>query len=240
MKLYPFPQPQLHLRRRATSTGSAEKYWDHRTHVIRWLDRNALRRIHEARKLTGRFPTVDELQDWLEVHCAEARHYFDDCDRMAEDAAVFALSVFDQAEYDRRVARAVNGGKKSRRGKSFTTDQLREVEGLSITQQAAKLGCSVATIKRIRARLKAENSAAYDAEVDAIVGPVEAAQPAAEAEDDDLLAQLDAADTIPESTEPVIVPDHVPVDWTALILKERAEAEARATFDLFADIEVSL
>lgn len=227
MKLYTFPKPKPHLRRRATSKGAPSTYWDHHTHAIRWMGKNALRRIHEARKRTGRFPTVDELQDWLEVHCVEARHYFGDFEQMAEDAAVFALDAFDQAEYDRRVARAVNGGKKSRRGKSFTTDQLREVDHLSIAKQAEKLGCSPATIKRRRADLKAEISAEQDEELDALFGPQEPIQAPVE--------------TTPEpvEAEPSPVPDTVPVDWLReMALEMRREDEARVSFDAFAEIEI--
>lgn len=157
MKLLPFPEPRQHLRRRSTSRGRPEIYFDHSTRVLRWMDRNALRRITEVRKISGRYPTVDELQAWLVDHCVRALDYFaHKFEKMTEEAAVFALSAYDDAEYDAIVRRAKNGGRKSRRGKTYTIDQLRQVDGLSIAKQATALGCSTATIKRLRDELKAE------------------------------------------------------------------------------------
>lgn len=268
MKLYPFPKPQLHLRRRATSKGSPEIYWDHHTHVVRWMGRNALRRIHEFRKTAGRYPTVDELQDWLTDHCSEARRYFDDYDEMAEDAAAFALDAFDPLEYEVRVKRARNGGKvsgykKGARGKrppKYTTDELRKIEHLSIAQQAEELGCSPATIKRIRARLKAEIAAEHETELDALFGPQEGTEAPVEAveqpDDDALLAALQpeggsatflemSADAVPLATperitlmEHTDISAHAPIDWDALASRMRQEDEARVTFAAFDSIEV--
>lgn len=238
MKLLPFPQPQLHLRRRATSKGSPEIYWDHPTRIVRWMGRNALRRITEVYNTSHRFPTLDELETWISDHHRQAIHFIDDYERTVLNAAIFALDAYSLEEYAKRVMWASNGGKKSgwkkgSRGKrppTYTTAQLREVEDLSIREQAEKLACSVATVKRIRARLKAEKAAAHEAELDALFGPQEAAQQLSEAEEDALLESLDAlrvSRSVPEMsaegvseeaearitimTESVAIPNTVPL-----------------------------
>lgn len=181
MKLYPYPEPKPHLRLRPTSKGRREIYWDHKTHVIRNMGRNALRRIHEVRKATGTMPTVDELETWISDHHPRAQHDFEDAERMALDAAVFALDAFDPEEYERRVQRARNGGKVSgykkgrgKRPKETTVDQLAAVAHLSIAEQAKALGCSTATVKRRRADVKAQEAAAFEQELEELFGKPEA------------------------------------------------------------------
>lgn len=235
MRLYPFPEPQLHLRRSATSKGHDSLYWDHQTRIIRWMGRNALRRITEVYKTSRRMPTLDELQDWLSDHCDQAIHYTKDFDKTVLDAAIFATEVYSLEEYAKRVMWASNGGKKSgwksgARGKrppKFTTEQLQKYEHLSIAQQAVELKCSEATVSRIRARLKAEKAAAHEAELDALFGPSEPTQMAA------------APSPEPVEAETAIVPDHVPTDWLVELAEEiRRENEARVTFADFAEIEI--
>lgn len=215
MKLLPYPQPRPHLRRSATSKGAPEQYYDHSTWVIRWMGRNGFRRVAEVHKATGTLPTVDELQSWLEDHCTKALDHFEHkYDKMTRAAALYVIECFDPEERAIRVKRGHHGGKmsgwkKGRRGKRpvvYTTDQLRKHEHLSIKEQAEKLGCSAATVKRRRADLKAEKAAAHEAELDAIFGPQEVAEPLSEAEEDDLLASLDDARvvrSIPETSETV-------------------------------------
>ncbi|MGN7968041.1 hypothetical protein [Microbacterium sp. 22296] len=222
MKLFPYPQPRLHLRRTASSNGSPEAYFDHSTRVIRWMGRNALRRITEFRKAFRRYPTVDELQSWLEDHCTAALDHFEDkYERMTQDAAIYALSAYDEAAYDVIVKRASKGGKTSRRGKTYTVDQLRSVQDLSIAKQAEALGCSLTTIKRLRASEKvqseAEQLAAAQADYESCFGP--------------------------EHARITRMPDTVPTSWVdevhALVKiekRERQDALSAADFD---DLEVS-
>lgn len=181
MRIYPYPDPKPHLRLRSTSKGRREIYWDHKTHVIRNMGRNALRRIHEVRKAAGTMPTVDELETWISDHHPRAQRDFDDAERMALDAAVFALDAFDPAEYERRVQRARNGGKVSgyekgrgKRPKETTVDHLAQYAHLSIAEQAKALGCSVSTIKRRRSEVKAEEAAAFEAELEQLFPEPEA------------------------------------------------------------------
>ncbi len=134
MKIYPYPTRQ-----------GLKKLRDFSTRVIRNMGRNALRRIHEVYKATGSFPTVDELETWIVEHHPRARQDFDDAERKAASAAVFALDAFDPAEYERRVERARNGGKVSGHKKGargvrrpeFGSDALQD--GLSIREQALAL-----------------------------------------------------------------------------------------------------
>ncbi|WP_127012012.1 MULTISPECIES: hypothetical protein [Microbacterium] len=231
------------------------------------MGRNALRRITEVYNTSGRFPTLDELEDWISDHHRQAIRFIDDYDRTVLNAAIFALDVYSLEEYAKRVMWASNGGKKSgwkkgARGKrppTYTTTQLREVEDLSIAQQADKLGCSPATIKRIRARLKAEKAAAQEAELDALFGPQEAVQPLSEDEEDALLASLDDHShrrpfpkMSPEAApgaEPVRItpmsdpiPDHVPASWIdnvhELVAQNQRELEANVSFATFEEIEL--
>lgn len=168
MKIYPYP----------TRKG-LEKLRDFSTRVIRNMGRNALRRIHEVHKATGTLPTVDELESWIIDHHPRARYDFDDAERKATSAAVFALDAFDPAEYERRVQRARNGGKVSGHKKGargvrrpeYGSEALQD--GLSIREQALALGKSVATIKRMRAIKKAEEAAAFEAELIELFGAPE-------------------------------------------------------------------
>ncbi|GMM94746.1 hypothetical protein [Microbacterium sp. MTN4-26] len=245
MKLYPYPKPQPHLRRRATSKGRPEVYWDHSTRVLRTMGRNALRRIHEVHKTTGRFPTVDELQEWVLDHHPQARREFDKVDAMAEDAAVFALGVFDVEEYERRVQRARNGGKMSghkkgargRRPVAFTVEDLRKVEHLSIREQAEALGCSEATISRRRRDLKAHKAAELDAAVDEVMGPIP--ETSNEASQSDPEARI--TDMAPDKPTPEWTLDEISADPDAY--RAQAEDEAIAALDaekFLAGLDLSL
>jgi hypothetical protein len=64
---------------------------------------------------------------------------------MSESAA-FALEVFDPSYLER----AARGGRKSRRGPTFTQRDLARFDGLSVTDAAAAIGCSERTVKRLR------------------------------------------------------------------------------------------
>lgn len=200
MKLFPFPEPQVHLTLRPTSKGRASIYWDHETRIVRWMGRNALRRIHAV----GTFPDIelDDLTAWLSDHCTRALDYVHEARfaKMVQDAAVFALTAFDPKEHAIRVERARNGGRKAAHGRRRPRYSPADLEeGLSIAEQAVKLGCSEATISRLRARRKVEaeqqREAAFEAELDTLAIPAPEAPDSPEPTTFDLdaaLAEMDA------------------------------------------------
>lgn len=75
------------------------------------------------------------------------------CDNVAE----WALSTWDP-EYTDRLRRAgAKGGTRSRRGATWTLDDLRPYADQTREEQMAKLGCKLSTIKTLRAQLRAED-----------------------------------------------------------------------------------
>jgi hypothetical protein len=129
-----------------------ERYWDHSTRVIRWMGRNALRRLREMELAGEVFPEIEELAEWISEHSTQALSHFDYAKlwEMNVEAAQFALESYDPEYY----VRAARGGSRSKRGATYTEAQLMAVDGLSLREQAEALGCSVATISRIRKRIK--------------------------------------------------------------------------------------
>jgi hypothetical protein len=154
---YRFPSPNL---------GS-----DFQASVNRWMVRNALRYLLARYKDQLPLPSHPALTDWIldlldrlgsarvvslydtQGHQARGTITTDDAERMAADAATFAMYRFDPEAY---LDRAATGGRHSKRGPSFTLTDLHRVGGMSISQAAAELGCSPATISRLRARAKAQ------------------------------------------------------------------------------------
>lgn len=203
MRMYPYP----------TRYG-VEKLKEFSTRVIRQMGRNGLRRIHVVLSATGSMPTVDELEAWISDNHPKARHDFDmeKAQQMAFSAAVFALGAFDPAEHAKRVERARNGGKKSRRGATFTADQLAAVAHLSIREQAKALGCSEATISRRRREQKA-------AEFDALLSAMNATEQSAEAAPAPIDIRTRQPVEEPAAPEPVDL-------FAAIMAEERRETTA--------------
>lgn len=178
MKLYPFPKPQMGDRR------------DFSTSVIRWMGRNALRRLGSEWVEYGPQTAIfdeEELAWWLyriamdkggdRVTDKRDKYWTSvaDLERKSLDAARFALNTFDKEELMTIKTRASNGGKKSKRGPKYSVaDLLALPAGLSIPQQAEALGCGTATIGRLRAQVTStfeqfENDVS-SAELDALFG----------------------------------------------------------------------
>lgn len=260
MKLYPFPEPRLHLRVPDNGIPAdhkhPERFWDFSTMVIRWMGRNALRRLRDH-ELTGRdFPDVGTLSNWLQEVTIRAGKRWIGTDRlpydkvpfMTADAAQYALDHYSQDFYDR----ASKGGRKSKRGPEFTEEMLALVEGKSITEQAELLNCHPSTISRLRKRL-AQQPDADDlilAQLDA-----EAAAARAEASTVEDLHETQTPSSIHETDrtpEPVIEPealeapaDSIPEtklqlsplpDFEAMRRAEETERAARIPQDAFLDL----
>lgn len=149
MRHYPLLKPALRLNL------PQHGYDDYPTYLCAYFVRNAYRHLWEAYQAEGLdLPSVTELAEWmyaLAVH-RDARRWVAsvDLERMAKDAAAVALERYDP-QYR---ARAAKGGRHGSRRPTFTYDQLEAVEGLSIPQQAEALGCSTATISRLRKRAR--------------------------------------------------------------------------------------
>ncbi len=140
------------------------------------MGRNGLRRIHVVLSATGSMPTVDELEAWISDNHPKARQDFD-VEKSQSDGGLRCCirpGPFDPVEHAKRVERARNGGKKSRRGATFTADQLAAVAHMSIREQAKALGCSEATISRRRREQKA---AEFSQLLAAMEGPKAAVTP---------------------------------------------------------------
>jgi len=189
VKLYPFPRPERHLKvpRDWAQTHPLQplprKYWDHSTHVIHWMGRNALRRLAVYWDANAPLPSVEELELWIEDHSTKAEAFFkpSKLSKMCRSAAEFALDVWDPEVLLERRRRARNGGLKTAelrkanpvlptRGAVFTVDMLQALEpGLSIAKQATALGCSTATVSRLRAEQKTIKAQEAEAELDALM-----------------------------------------------------------------------
>lgn len=158
IRLFPFPNPHLHLNlpqgKRASDMEHPERYWDHGTEVIRWMERNGFRYLHSFApghpNADKPVPRVEDLTAWMLTITMAHEHRLTDeeLDRKAKDAAIFVAIHYDpEAEVYKRARR---GGSKSRRGPQYTSAQLKDLEGLSIAQQAHALGCSPRTVARLR------------------------------------------------------------------------------------------
>ena len=104
------------------------------------------------------YPDVDDLADWIEAETFEHgvdwidlrrekyRLGYADVTRLSHDAAAFALQEHDPEVY----LRAARGGSRSRRPPVYNPALLDDVGHLSRREAAAALGCSEATIARLR------------------------------------------------------------------------------------------
>lgn len=144
MKLYPVP---------------VNTRWSNYSDDIHsWMIRNSLRYLWEAQKADQPLPDAVALGDWLSgiARSKDVRMDHGTLWKTIESAAIFALAEYDPTYHARMASLGARGGRRSRRGPSFTTDQLRALEGLSIAEQAKALGCTERTVSRARARLKRE------------------------------------------------------------------------------------
>jgi hypothetical protein len=177
------------------------------------MGRNALRRIHEFDAANLNYPTVDELQLWIESNCNRATEDFRPrkFEKMAEEAAIFALSTYDPEVYAAAQRRGRNGGKKAAHGKRPTKYTVLDLaalpQGLSIPEQAKRLGCSAATISRIRAEAKALETQTVQDELDTLLANAATPAPITEAQPSEFDYLL----------EPVESEVSVEDDWKAVL-----------------------
>jgi hypothetical protein len=175
MRHYPYPEPRLHLR--APDTWPAfvplpPRYWDHSTHVVRWMGRNALRYLHEQHKAGEQPPSVRALATWLlEMTRRQAPQHFgyvtrDKVDYQAESAAEFALREYDPEH--RVYKRAANGGRKGRPRRSPHMDALRELAHLKPTPAGRVLGIGPEQVRRLRKQIDRID---FEAELNELFGP---------------------------------------------------------------------
>lgn len=140
--------------------------------VYSWLVSTALHLLLLIGQRVGtNLPDAEALADLVEAQARERggdriKHHYDvqrsragrrdgwvtdiQLSEMSQRAAAYALSAY-RPDY---LEAAAKGGRNSKRGPSFTVDQLAAVDGLSIVQQADTLGCSPATISRLRQEMK--------------------------------------------------------------------------------------
>lgn len=149
MRHYPLLKPVLRLNQ------PQHGYDDYPTYLCAFFVRNAYRHLWETYQALGLdLPGVTELAEWMYDLAASkgARSWVESValERMAQDAAAVALDRYDPLYR----ARAAKGGRHGSRRPTFTYDQLEAVEHLSIPQQAEALGCSTATISRLRKRAR--------------------------------------------------------------------------------------
>lgn len=88
---------------------------------------------------------------------AHAGLSYDAADKLAEDAAVHVLRDWSPSWLDAQRERGRRGGQRSRRGPTWTLadlDALAALDGLTVDEQAARLGKSPASIKRMRHALR--------------------------------------------------------------------------------------
>jgi hypothetical protein len=163
-----------------------EPYATFEVAVYSHLCRVGLRRLNDLYRSGEALPTDEDLMVMLLDHAepqlqkqlgspipwrrdpssgivAPSRGYYrETLDRATASAAQFCLQVFDP-EYV--VERARAGGRASKRRPVFTPDLLVGIEHLSSAAQADALGCSLATIKKLR-KLERDVRAAWT-----VVGP---------------------------------------------------------------------
>lgn len=134
--------------------------------VYRWLCRLAGTELYRHFRTGEVIPTADELADWLDAKAwPKVRSFVVDYQsnaskgqwtgtqyrRQLERAAAFCLENYDPVPI---FIRASRGGQRSRRGKKYTIVDLMPLDGLSAREQAEKIGCSVRTVRRLRAELQ--------------------------------------------------------------------------------------
>lgn len=156
------------LRRREMARGFE-------TRVYRWMVRNGLRAMWASLRETGASPSRDQLVEHLWDLAGKRGAAWIDYPRpgepvprhrvnwlrlesMSERAADNVLANFDWGYRRSRVI----GGMRSRRGPKYYPGQLLPFRGLSKPQQARALGCSEATIARLRRGLRAAGKVGHE------------------------------------------------------------------------------
>ncbi|NYD65994.1 hypothetical protein [Agromyces atrinae] len=191
-----------------TPTAGHDFYADVRS----WLTVTGGELLRSLDKPGEALPDVDWLAAELYQSALDAgsRFILDGPGRNGIQSHALIALVDDQAEFvhstHRRTrgrrwtsAQARLGGQKSKRPPKYTDAQLLAVADLSIRKQAHALGCSTATIKRIRRRLRTRfdvplAEVAFEALLDSIPVP-DVVEPEAPTEPvDALTAELDALD----------------------------------------------
>ncbi len=177
MRFFPYPKRSRHLKPPRSHNSLIHgplprKYWDHSTKVIRWMGRNALRKLRLYYDARATFPDREALSSWILDITYDTNAInefdFDKLDNMAEKAAEYALDVWDEEVVLRIRSRARNGGLKSKRSKSITMDMVAPYRDLTSVEAAKALGCSPRTVQRRRAELKAVEREALTAALDAL------------------------------------------------------------------------
>jgi len=139
---------------------------DYGTDVIRWMGRVALQHLGSFHRDRQPFPTTTTLAQWIrERTLTDGAPYIvsgneskpdkwrlsnDDLTRKTMDAAAFALLHFDPVYYDQRRA----WGEDTSRGQAFTQTDYRHYTHLTAKNAASAMGCSVRTIRRLRAEAR--------------------------------------------------------------------------------------
>lgn len=178
MRIYPYPKRSRHLKPPKSHNSLIHgplprKYWDHSTKVIRWMGRNALRRLRQYYDAQAIFPDHETLSGWILDIAYDTNAInefdFDKLDNMAQSAAEYALDVWDEEVILRIRSRARSGGFASKRTKTITVAMVAPYRDLTSKDVATKLGCSTRTVQRRRAELEAtERELALTAEIDAL------------------------------------------------------------------------
>lgn len=78
----------------------------------------------------------------------------DKAERVAEGAAARVIEFWHPRFIHDKRRKGAAGGRRSRRGPTWTVEHLKAVEGLSVAKAAAALGCSESTIKRLKRELR--------------------------------------------------------------------------------------
>jgi len=156
---YQFPRPTRVGSKNTKSFGSR---------VYQWMTRSALRWLVDECQRTGEpLPSHEVLAARLEAYTwARGKRYIvserdsgkpgkgaqritsENLLRMADKAASFALTRY-RPDF---LETAAEGGRKTKRGHSFGIERLDEVKGMTNSDAARTLGCSVRTVQRMRAR----------------------------------------------------------------------------------------
>lgn len=174
MRFYPYPEPQRHLSAPATwplGLPLPPRYWDHSTHVVRWMGRNSLRHLRSLDHAGEPFPSRAALAAWiLETTERQAPQHFsyvtrDKAEQQAFDAAAFALDAYDPQHpvYQH----AASGGSKGKR-RSPHLEALRDLEHLGPTAAGRVLGIGPEQVRRLRKKLDRLD---FEAELDRLFGP---------------------------------------------------------------------
>lgn len=129
-----------------------------------WLAGHALRILNEDAARPPRELTLAEIENWAprDEQLAWSLYekvvdlmpsdwiYSHDIDKEMLAASRFALDVWASDFMSKLSSAGRKGGQLSHRGATFTIEDLESVAGMSKSIQARILGCSVATISRLR------------------------------------------------------------------------------------------